>query len=144
MIPFLFTRLPKIFFIIMLSEKKCKKFSRCKAKSDKYSFFSKTPSRCHPTNSNNIPPCFLLVSFGFCEPYNGTSAEKVSVSSSADVADFRDAVQAKNSSILTGITSSFSSFYDTKLIIFKSVFIEFLNDHLHTATFPIHPKRVPR
>ena len=56
---------------------------------------------------------FLLLDSSTGEPYKGTSAEKVSVSSSADVADFRDAVQAKNSSILTGIDAS-------QLLVFKN------------------------
>ena len=46
-------------------------------------------------------------------PYKGTSCDKVSVSSFADVVDFRDAVHAKNSSILTGITSS-------QLLVFRN------------------------
>ena len=46
-------------------------------------------------------------------PYKGTTADKVSVSSSADVADFRDAAHLKNSSILTGIASS-------QLLVYKN------------------------
>jgi hypothetical protein len=47
------------------------------------------------------------------QPYKGTSATKVSVASSADLDDFRDAVKSKNSSILTGIASS-------QLIVYKN------------------------
>ena len=39
---------------------------------------------------------FLLVDSTTGEPYKGTSADKVSVSSSSDVADFRDAVKKKD------------------------------------------------
>ena len=49
------------------------------------------------------------------EPYKGTTADKVSVSSSADVADFRDAVIEKfeKSSVLTGYASS-------QLLVYKN------------------------
>ena len=56
---------------------------------------------------------FLLLDSATGEPYKETSADKVSVSSSADVADFREAVHLKNSSILTGIDSS-------QLVVFKN------------------------
>ncbi len=39
-------------------------------------------------------------------PYKGTSCDKVSVSSSADVADFRDAVHAKNSNKLSSLDAA--------------------------------------
>jgi hypothetical protein len=48
------------------------------------------------------------------QPYKGTSATKVSFSSSPDVDDFRDAVYLKNSPILTGITSSQLTVYINK------------------------------
>jgi hypothetical protein len=49
------------------------------------------------------------------KPYKGTSADKVSVPSpSADVADFRDSVHLKSSSILIGIISSQLLVYKTK------------------------------
>ncbi len=57
---------------------------------------------------------FQLLDSATVQPYNGTSADKVFVSSSADVADFRDAVKVKNSSILTGITSSQRVVYANK------------------------------
>ena len=57
---------------------------------------------------------FLLLDSNTGEPFNGTSADKVSLrSSSADVADFRDAVRLKNSSILTTFTSS-------QLLVYKN------------------------
>jgi hypothetical protein len=56
---------------------------------------------------------FLLVDSITGQPYKGTSADKVSIASTADVADFRDAVKIKNAPILTGITSS-------QLLVYKS------------------------
>jgi len=47
------------------------------------------------------------------QPFLGTTADKVSVSISADVADFRDAVHTKNLSILTGIVAS-------QLLVYKN------------------------
>jgi hypothetical protein len=56
---------------------------------------------------------FVLVDSVTGEPYKGTSADKVAVSSSADVADFRKAVKVENSSVLTGIDSS-------QIIVYKN------------------------
>ena len=57
---------------------------------------------------------FQLFDSATGKPYKGTSADKVSVSSLADVTDFRDAVHLKNStSILAGIASS-------QLIVYKN------------------------
>ena len=57
---------------------------------------------------------FLLLDSATGEPYKGTSADKIAVSSPAsDVADFRKAVHLKNTSILTGITSS-------QLLVYKN------------------------
>ena len=50
------------------------------------------------------PVWFLLLDSASGKPYKGTTSEKVFVSSSADVADFRKAAYLENSSILTGIT----------------------------------------
>ena len=47
------------------------------------------------------------------EPYKGTTADAVSLFPGSVVVQFRDAVKAKNSSILTGITSS-------QLIVYKN------------------------
>jgi hypothetical protein len=49
---------------------------------------------------------FLLLDSATGEPYKGTTADFVSLPASAVVAQFRDAVHLKNSSILTGITPS--------------------------------------
>ncbi|MFN7883395.1 MAG: hypothetical protein ACK5PF_10340 [bacterium] len=69
------------------------------------------------SSSMSSPPSplvwFLLLDAATGLPYKGSSADKVSVSSSADVADFRKAVQAENASILTGITSS-------QLLVYKN------------------------
>ena len=56
---------------------------------------------------------FQLLDSAAGEPYKRTSADKVSVSSSADVADFRKAVCLKHSNKLTGIASS-------QLIVYKN------------------------
>jgi len=70
-------------------------------------FISKTSN----PQQSFMPPSpliwFQLFDFATGEPYKGTSADKVSVSSSVDIADFRDAVKAKYSdSHLRGIASS--------------------------------------
>eukprot|EP00804_Cyclotella_cryptica_P001862 CCRYP_019353-RA/>CCRYP_019353-RA protein AED:0.08 eAED:0.08 QI:0/-1/0/1/-1/1/1/0/338 len=57
---------------------------------------------------------FLLLDSVTGLPYKGTNANKVSVSTSADVADFREAAHLKNSSILTGITSAQLTVYKNK------------------------------
>ncbi|KAJ3202072.1 hypothetical protein HDU67_000823 [Dinochytrium kinnereticum] len=68
-------------------------------------------------SSMSSPPSplvwFLLLDSATGEPYKGTSADNVSVASSGDVADFREAVYLKNSSLLTGITSS-------QLLVYKN------------------------
>ena len=56
---------------------------------------------------------FLLLNSATGEPYKGTSASKVSVSSSADLDDFRDAVKAKHSNKL-------STFDDADLLVYKN------------------------
>jgi hypothetical protein len=56
---------------------------------------------------------FLLLDSATGEPYKGTSASKVPVSSSADVDDFRKAVLEDNSAILTGIARS-------QLLVYKN------------------------
>ena len=74
------------------------------------------PQQQQSSSMPSSPPprvWFLLLDSATGQPYKGTSADKVSVSSSADVADFRDAVKTKNSSILTGITSS-------QLLVYKN------------------------
>lgn len=53
------------------------------------------------------------------QPFLGTTADKVSVSTSADVADFRDAVHTKNASILTGIDASQLLVYKNKAYFHK-------------------------
>jgi hypothetical protein len=62
------------------------------------------------SSSMSSPPSplvwFLLLDAATGNPYKGTSADKVAVSSSADVADFRKAVKAENSTILTDFVSS--------------------------------------
>jgi hypothetical protein len=69
------------------------------------------------SSSMSSPPSplvwFQLFDSATGEPYKKTTADKVSVSSSADVADFRKAVQAENASILIGITSS-------QLLVYKN------------------------
>ncbi|KAL7502695.1 hypothetical protein ACHAWX_000522 [Stephanocyclus meneghinianus] len=57
---------------------------------------------------------FLLLDSVTGLPYKGTNANKVSVSSSADVVDFREAAHLKNSSTLTGITSAQLTVYKNK------------------------------
>jgi hypothetical protein len=44
---------------------------------------------------------FLLLDAATGEPYKGTTADKVALSSTADVADFRDAVKTKHSNKLS-------------------------------------------
>ena len=60
---------------------------------------------------------FQLLDSATGEPYKGTTAEKVAVSSTADVADFREAVIEKfdkqKSSLLTGFASS-------QLLVYKN------------------------
>jgi hypothetical protein len=56
---------------------------------------------------------FLLLDSATGEPYKKTTADKVAVSSSADVADFRDAVKTKHSNKL-------SSFDAADLLVYKS------------------------
>jgi hypothetical protein len=63
---------------------------------------------------------FLLLDSATGEPYKETSADKVSVSSSADVADFRDAVKKKDkddgdAAVLTPFNPLNSSYTRTKL-----------------------------
>ena len=57
---------------------------------------------------------FLLVDSANGEPYKGTSAAKVSVSSSADVDDFRDAVKAKHSNSLSSVDAGALKVYKNK------------------------------
>jgi len=47
------------------------------------------------------------------KPYMGTSADKISVPSSADIADFRDAVKAKNPNKLSSVDAA-------DLLVFKN------------------------
>ena len=56
---------------------------------------------------------FLLLDSATGQLYKGTTAEKVSGASSADVADFRKAALQDNAAILTGITSS-------QLLVYKN------------------------
>ena len=56
---------------------------------------------------------FQLLDSATGEPYKGTTADKVAVSSSADVADFRDAVKAKYSNKLSSVDSG-------ELLVYKS------------------------
>ena len=56
---------------------------------------------------------FQLLDSATGQPYKGTSADKVAVSSTADVADFRDAVKAKFSNKL-------SSFDAADLVVYKN------------------------
>jgi hypothetical protein len=64
---------------------------------------------------------FLLLDFATGKPYKGTTADKVSVSSLADVADFRDAVQLKydKPNYLKDIPSSALLVYKNKLAFDK-------------------------
>ena len=63
---------------------------------------------------SSFPLVWFLLLDSTGEPYKGTTASKVSVSSSADVDDFREAVKAKNSSILTDVASSQLFVYKNK------------------------------
>ena len=56
---------------------------------------------------------FLLLDAATGEPYKGTTADKVALSSTADVADFRDAVKTKHSNKL-------SSFDAADLLVYKN------------------------
>ena len=56
---------------------------------------------------------FLLLDSATGEPYKRTTADKVSVSSSADVADFRDAVKVKHSNKLSSVDAS-------QLLVYKN------------------------
>jgi hypothetical protein len=56
---------------------------------------------------------FLLFDFATGQPYKGTTADKVSISYSADVADFRDTVKAKHSNKL-------STFDAADLLVYKN------------------------
>jgi hypothetical protein len=74
-------------------------------------------SNPQPQQSSSPPSplvWFLLLDAATGNPYKGTTADKVAVSSSADVADFRDAViEKQKSSVLTGIASS-------QLLVYKN------------------------
>ncbi|KAJ3214469.1 hypothetical protein HDU67_001654 [Dinochytrium kinnereticum] len=56
---------------------------------------------------------FLLVDSASGLPYKGTTADKVSVASSADVADFRKAIKAKNSNMLSSVDAD-------ELLVYKN------------------------
>ena len=66
-----------------------------------------------PSVVSHRPIWFVLLNSADGRPYKGTTASKVSVSSSADVDDFRIAVYVMNSSILTGIAPS-------QLLVYKN------------------------
>lgn len=57
---------------------------------------------------------FLLVDSATGQPYKGTTADKVAVSSTADVADFRDAVKAKYSNKLSSVDAGELLVYENK------------------------------
>ncbi len=57
---------------------------------------------------------FLLLDAATGEPYKGTTADKVALSSTADVADFRDAVKAKFSNKLSSVDAGELHVYKNK------------------------------
>jgi hypothetical protein len=61
---------------------------------------------------------FVLVDSVTGEPYKGTSADKVAVSSSADVADFQKAI--KNNDKEDGEAAVLTSFKSSQLIVYKN------------------------
>jgi hypothetical protein len=71
------------------------------------------PQQQQSSMSLNPLVWFQLLDATTGQPYKATTATKVTVSSSADVDDFRKAVHLENSSILTGIASS-------QLIVYKN------------------------
>ena len=63
---------------------------------------------------SNVPIWYLLLDSATGEPYKRTSADKVRVSSSADVTDFREAVIAKNPNNLSSFDTSELMVYENK------------------------------
>jgi len=73
--------------------------------------------------ANSRPVWFVLVN-DQGEPYKGTTADKVKISSESDIADFRDAVHAKNPNILIGIVPAQLLVYSNKAAFDKGNSLE--------------------
>jgi len=76
--------------------------------------------QCSSTMSSPPSPLiwFLLVDSITGQPYKGTTADKVSIASMADVADFRDAVKKKDKD--DGDAGVLNPFKSSQLLVFKN------------------------